>query len=99
MDSQGTSHEHVLWSLNNFVVTFEKVASLECLEPKEIVVEVSRIVQLGIDLINVLLDHSLELWVDHTGISTLFVDHRIELLNHFEVIILSLLMKIGNLNS
>lgn len=39
----------MLRSFNNFPVNFEQVALLECLEPEEVVVEVSTVIQFGIN--------------------------------------------------
>ena len=99
MDSEGTSHEHVLWSLNNFSLGLEKVTPLESLEAKEVVVEVSGVVQLSVDLFSVLLHHSFQLGMDHACISSLLVHHRVQLLNHFQVIVFSLLMEVRNFDS
>jgi hypothetical protein len=41
MDTNGDSHHHVLWSLNDFAVNFEKVCSLKSFVSEEIVVPVS----------------------------------------------------------
>jgi hypothetical protein len=99
MDSQGASHEHVLWSLNNFAFGLEKVTPLESLEAKEVVVEVSGVVQLGVDLLSVLLHHSFQLGMDHACISSLLVHHRVQLLNYLQVIVICLLMEVRNFNS
>ena len=56
MNSKRASHEQVLWSLDNLALSFQKVAALECLEAKVIVVEVSRVVQPGVDLVAVCLE-------------------------------------------
>ena len=90
MDSEGASHEHVLWSLDDLALGLEEIAPLEGLEAEEVVVEVSRVIQLGIDLVSVLLYHSLELGVDHACISALLVYHLIQFLDHLKVIVLCL---------
>ncbi len=83
MNSKRASHEHVLWSLNNFTIGLKKVASLQGLESKEIVVEVSGIVEFGINFFDVLLDYSLNLWMNHTGSASLFINHGVKDLDHF----------------
>ena len=44
MDSNRASHEQMLGSLHYLAMTLEKVAAFESLESKEIVVEISRVV-------------------------------------------------------
>lgn len=41
VDADGNSHEHMLRSLNNLPCNLEEIRSLQCLEPKIIIVEIS----------------------------------------------------------
>ena len=99
MNSKGSSHEHVLRSLNNLTIGLKKVASLQGLESEEVVVEVSRIIEFGINFINVLLYNSFDLGMNHAGIAALLVDHGVEDLNHLKVIVFCLLVKVRNFDS
>ena len=64
MDSNRASHEQMLWPLNYLAMTLEKVAAFESLESKEIVVEISRVVNFRVDEVFVLHDHIVDFFTE-----------------------------------
>ena len=51
VDAKRSSHEHVLRSLNNFIVNLKQIGPLKCLKAEEIIAKVARIVD---DLVDAL---------------------------------------------
>lgn len=65
MDANSGSHQHVLWTLDDFSVYFQQIRSLECLEAKVVVVEVAIVDNGRIQLICVLHDDFVDLVANH----------------------------------
>ena len=99
MNSKRASHEHVLWPLDNLIIISEEIALLESLEAEEVVIEVTGVIKLGIDLVNVCPGYSHDILADETGWSTSFICHLVKCIENFHVVVISLLMQIANLNS
>ena len=82
VDAERAPHEHVLRPLHNLAINLQQIASLQCLKPKEIIVEISRICNLSIYFVSIGSHYSQQLWVNKTCISSLLVCHCVELLDH-----------------
>ena len=61
VDTDGAAHQHVLWPFDNLAFDLEQVTTLEGLEAEEVVVEVAGVVESGVDLVAVLLEHIVDL--------------------------------------
>ena len=53
MNTDGASHEHVLWSLSDLSIYFEQIGALQSLETEEVIVEISLVVNDFIDLVSI----------------------------------------------
>ena len=62
VDADGAPHEHVLWSLCDLAIDSEKVRSLECLEAKEVVIEVARVIYHLINALKIIADYLVNLF-------------------------------------
>ena len=61
VDTDGAAHQHVLGAFDDLAFDLEQVRALEGLEPEEVVVEVAGVVESGVDLVAVLLEHIVDL--------------------------------------
>ena len=73
MDANGGSHEHVLGSFDNFAIHFEKVAALQGLKSKEVIVVVTGVVDHLVDLVSIVQDDLVCLVTEQRGLSASFV--------------------------
>jgi len=78
MNAEGTTHQHVLGSLSNFVIDFEQVSSLKGLEAEEVVIIIASVVNSGIDLVRIVHDVFVGSFTQQRGWSVCFVLEAVE---------------------
>jgi hypothetical protein len=73
MDSQGHSHEHMLWPLDDFPIDLEKVSSFKSFKAKEIKCKISFKVNGFIDLLIMLMNYLIDSVREKGSISSAFI--------------------------
>ena len=73
VDSDGGTHEHVLGTLHDLALAFEKVGALESFKAEEIVLEVAGIVDDLIDSLVIGLDHLISVFGEEGCVTALLV--------------------------
>ena len=83
MDTDRATHKHVLWSLSNLVpVCLKEVSTLQSLEPEEVVIVITCVVNFGIDCISII-HYVLESTFTQEGSwSACLVNETVQLLCH-----------------
>lgn len=84
VNTDGTAHEHVLGALNNLVVALEQVGSLEGLEAEEVVVEVTVVIDHGVDAFMVFRDDVVDILGEEGSFSSLTVSVVVEQIGSLE---------------
>lgn len=98
MNANGDTHDHLLWSLTNQTMDFEKVGFLKGLVTEEVVIPVSLVVDNRIESFLVVLDDIIYILCDEACICSI-INVRVQFLNGVRELVTSLLVKVGDSDS
>ena len=96
VNSKGNPHDHVLRPFHDLTVHLEQVSFLECLEPEQIVVPITLVVDCVVKFFLILLDHFVDVLRDEACIFAIYAFVRIQLFNYITKLFLCSLVEGSN---